>query len=214
VASSESSGVLGHRLLSRPRMALASVALVLPALLAGWGLKQLWPAGSGARPEAQPPVALAPRTPGAYVGTPSADAVLPRAPMPTPSVAPFPPREPPPGVGDVQPPPAAPATVGRGPRVGTGVPIEGAPTTRAAATNVFRLVGVPQRDAAVLRAEAQKLQAALQAMGHTGSRVRMDVIGTTEGDALSVGPLANQSEAERVARRLSARGIVMNIIEE
>lgn len=217
VASSESGGVLGHRLLSRPRMALASLTLLLPALLAGWGLKQLWPGGPAVHSD-QPPVALAPRTPGAYIGAPPTDAVLPRATAPpaTPSTAPFPPREQPatPGVGDLQPPPAAPMTVGRGPRVGTGVPVEGAPTTRAAATNVFRLVGLPQRDAAVLRAEAQKLEAALQAMGHTGRRVRMDVIGTPEGDALSVGPLANQSEAERVARRLSARGIVMRITEQ
>ncbi|WP_324152480.1 hypothetical protein [Ideonella sp.] len=219
VASSESGGVMGHRLLSRPRMALASLALLLPALLAGWGLKQLWPGGPATRPEAQLLVAQTPRTPGAYIGAPPPGSVMPRAtmPPPNPSAGAFPPdlqAPPAPAVNDIAPPPAATAAAGRGPRVGTGIPVEGGPETRAAAPNTFRLIGLPQRDPAALRAQAQQLEAALQAMGRTGSQVRMDVVGTPEGDALSVGPLANQTEAERVARRLAARGITLKVTEQ
>jgi hypothetical protein len=85
---------------------------------------------------------------------------------------------------------------------------------RAAVPSRFRLVGPAQADPNVLRAQAQQLEATLRSMGQTGSRLRVDVIGTPEGDALSVGPLADQEEAERVARRLAARGIVWQIVEQ
>jgi hypothetical protein len=93
------------------------------------------------------------------------------------------------------------------------VPIEGQ-ETRAAGPTTFRLIGSPQRDPAALRSQATQLQSILSTMGQSGSHLRMDVIGTPEGDALSIGPLSDQNEAERVARRLAARGIALKITEQ
>jgi hypothetical protein len=102
---------------------------------------------------------------------------------------------------------------GRGPLVGTGVPVEGQ-ETRAAGPSSFRLVGPPVQDPAALRKQATQLQSVLSTMGQSGAHLRMDVIGTPVGDALSVGPLSDQGEAERIARRLAARGITLKIIEQ
>jgi hypothetical protein len=211
--------VLGHRLLSRPRMALLAGVLLAPALLVGWGLRQLWPAAMPEPPRLAtaaipadpttvgPPADRGPpRAPGAGVGSMPPAAVLPRASLPPAVTGPAAMAP-----DDILPPPAA--LTGRGPRVGTGVPLE-APPTRAAGPTAFRLVGAPVRDPAQLKTQAAALQAALQAMGHTGGRLRMDVIGTPEGDALSIGPLPDQTEAERVARRLAARGIVLQVTEQ
>jgi hypothetical protein len=93
------------------------------------------------------------------------------------------------------------------------VPVEGQ-ETRAAGPTTFRLVGTPQRDPATLRTQATQLQSVLSTMGQSGAHLRMDVIGTPEGDALSIGPLGDQGEAERVARRLAARGIALKITEQ
>jgi hypothetical protein len=214
-ASAEVSGVVGHRLLSRPKMALGALALAVPMLLAGWMLQQLWPAGSHRASQA-PVVATAPRNESlpATPGAPPPGSVVPRATAPAPvPVAPSP-VEPMPGTSaDIASPRAGTAAGGRGPRVGTGVPVE-AGNTRAAGPSSFRLVGAPTRDAAALRSQATQLQSILSTMGQSGSRLRMDVIGTPEGDALSVGPLPDQAEAERVARRLAARGITLKLIEQ
>ncbi|MGM9489076.1 hypothetical protein [Ideonella sp. YS5] len=211
--SAEVTGVVGHRLLSRPKMGLLALALTVPVLLAGWMLKQLWPAGVQRSPQA-PIVATAPRneTVATAPGAPPVGSVMPRATAPAPK--PFAPSpSDPPLFTPADLPHAGTAAGGRGPRVGTGVPVEGQ-ETRAAGPTSFRLVGAPQRDPAVLRNQATQLQSVLSTMGQTGSRLRMDVIGTPEGDALSVGPLPDQAEAERVARRLAARGITLKLIEQ
>ena len=209
--SAEVTGVVGHRLLSRPKMALGALALVVPVLFLGWML--MWPL---ALPRAAqgPLVATAPRNEAVSTtpGAPPAGSVMPRPTAPAPkAIAPSPSE--PPLFTPADLPQAGTGAGGRGPRVGTGVPVEGQ-ETRAAGPTSFRLVGAPQRDPAALRNQATQLQSVLSTMGQSGSRLRMDVIGTPEGDALSVGPLPDQAEAERVARRLAARGITLKLIEQ
>ena len=215
-ASAEVSGVVGHRLLSRPKMALGALALALPVILVGWAAKQLWPASLPGMGKA-PLVATAPRSeaPALPPAPPPNGPVVARsaAPPPTP-VSPSP--APPPPAAQAFPndePMPGTAPPGRVPRVGTGVPAEGQ-ETRAAGPSTFRLVGTPQRDPAALRSEATKLQSILSTRGQSGAHLRMDVVGTPEGDALSIGPLSDQAEAERVARRLAARGITLKITEQ
>jgi hypothetical protein len=213
-ASAEVSGVVGHRLLSRPKMALGALAVALPVLLVGWMLKQLWPAASH-RADQAPIVAAAPRSetaPTAPPAPPPGPAVPRTTPAPRTPVSPSP-APPPSARPEELPMPGTSPPPGHGPRVGTGVPIQGQ-ETRAAGPTTFRLVGSPQRDPAALRSQATQLQSILSTMGQSGSHLRMDVIGTPEGDALSIGPLSDQSEAERVARRLAARGIALKITEQ
>ena len=210
--SSHGVGVVGQRLLSRPRMALVSVVLALPLLALSWGVQALWQGWRGAHPAA-PLVAEAPHGPSAgQAPVPARKALAPRAgPAPVPVIGAPPAPGPQPAPDDILPAPSAKAPPpGRGPRIGSGVPEQGQ-ETRAGAPDRFRLIGSPQRDPQALRNQAMQLQAALQAMGQTGSRLRMDVIGTPDGDALSIGPLPDQTEAERVARRLAAHGLVLRI---
>ncbi len=212
--------VVGRRVLSRPRMALAALALLAPLVLAGWGLTAAWqrwaptratapslatgPADGRATPPASartgPPVATAR---GSVGTTPPSAAMVPGVPQVAgPSGAP----------DDILPPPEQ-----RGPRagpsVGTGVPLDG-PPDRAAAPSSYRLIGPPIRDPAELKARATALQAALASMGQTGARMRMDVVGTPEGDALSIGPLGDRTEADKVARRLAAHGFALKVVEQ
>jgi hypothetical protein len=212
-ASAEVSGVVGHRLLSRPRMALGALALAVPVLFLGWMFT--WPVAH--RATQAPIVAIAPQNEARPMTTPVAPpvgSVMPRATRPAPAPMPFEPSpSEPPLFTPADLPRTGTAAGGRGPRVGTGVPIEGQ-ETRAAGPSSFRLVGSPQRDPTVLRSQATQLQSILSTMGQSGSRLRMDVIGTPEGDALSVGPLPDQAEAERIARRLAARGITLKLIEQ
>ncbi|MFO1340736.1 MAG: hypothetical protein U1F53_21360, partial [Burkholderiaceae bacterium] len=113
---------------------------------------------------------------------------------------------------DILPPP-----VERGPRdkpsVGSGVPEDRA-ADRAGAPSSYRLIGPAIRDPAELKARATALQEALASMGQTGGRVRMDVVGTPDGDALSVGPLGDRVEADKVARRLAAHGFALKVVEQ
>jgi hypothetical protein len=194
-------------------MALGALALAVPVLFLGWML--MWPVVLHRAAQA-PIVATAPRDearPTMTAVAPPAGSLMPHATAPAPAPRPFEssPSEPPLFTpADL---PGGTAARGRGPRVGTGVPIEGQ-ETRAAGPTGFRLVGSPQRDPVALRNQATHLQTVLSTMGQSGSRLRMDVVGTPEGDALSVGPLADQSEAERIARRLAARGITLKLIEQ
>ncbi|WP_374674941.1 hypothetical protein [Ideonella sp.] len=205
--------VVGHRQLSRPRLALGAGLVSVPALLvAGWIAWAAWPAGRLPAEAA----AVAPR--------PAERAAAPPGPL-RPGVAP--PTGPSAGPAGTAPdlPATATATVdaplpapaGRraaaAPKVGAGVPAD-VGDTRGAVPSRFRLVGPAQSDPAVLRSQAQQLESTLRSMGQTGSRLRVDVVGTHEGDALSVGPLADQAEAEQVARRLAARGIAWQIVEQ
>jgi hypothetical protein len=212
VVSPDVGSVVGHRLLSRPRMSLVAMVLMLPALLTGWGLKELWPGGRPGLPAL--PVAQAPGPPADGRGAmslPPAGSVMPRGNAPT-AAPPFPAPATTPSVAGGPPVPAG-AGYGAGPRVGAGVPLQGQ-ETRAAGPSAFWLRGEPQADPAVLQLQVKELRAALDAMGRTGGRVRIDVMGTATGDALSVGPLPDQADAERVARRLAAHGINFSITEQ
>lgn len=215
-AAVELGSVIGHRLSSRPRLALAGLVLLLPLLVVGWGLKQLWPSGRGGK-LALPPVAEAqqqlesarPTTGGPPRGSVSArseaPAALPNVGSPVATA---------PGPDDILPVPKVADTPTKGPRVGSGLSADAGDPRAAAGPDQFRLVGPPLRDPAVLQSQANKLQSALEAMGQTGGRLRMDVVGTPEGDALSIGPVGDQAEAERIAKRLAARGITLKVTEQ
>jgi hypothetical protein len=114
----------------------------------------------------------------------------------------------PPSVDDI----LAAARPGDVPRVGLGSDAA-APVTRAAAPSSYRLMAGAQPDPAELAKQALRLQAVLDTLGHTGARLRLDVIGTPEGDALAIGPPLDQAEAERVAKRLKARGFVLKLVQ-
>lgn len=209
-------GVVGHRVLSRPRMALAGLVASLPMLVTAWAVVGLL---QGARGPVAPVVAEAPLAgaPGAVAASPGPAPAARALPPPPVALAPvlsggpdtlFAP--PPPSETDS---PLAVAT-GRGaPKVGSGIGPEG-PGTRAAAPVAFRLMATPQRDPAALQKQALRLQAILDTLGNTGGRLRMDVVGTPDGDALAIGPLLDQAEAERVAKRLQARGFVLKVVEQ
>jgi hypothetical protein len=213
-------GVIGHRLSSRPKLALAGLSLLLPLLVLGFGLKQLWPAGLGRT--SAPLVAEAPRDAGSG-NRPTADGP-PRSSMMARTTAPAPlpnavssfdgPTVRPLGPDDILPVPKEQGSTGKGPRVGSGVSADIGDPRAATGPDQFRLVGAPQRDPAQLERQANQLQSALDAMGQTGGRLRMDVIGTPDGDALSVGPVGDQAEAERIAKRLAARGITLKVTEQ
>lgn len=212
-------GVIGHRLSSRPKLAMAAASLVLPLLLVVVGLKQLWPVGIGGGGAKPPMVATAP----VDEGSASAAGAPPRAsfaarqapPSPVPhAVSSFDgPTVRPLGPDDILPAPREGAT-GKGPRVGSGVSADMGDPRAANGPDQFRLVGAPQSDPSQLEKQANQLQKALDAMGQTGSRLRMDVIGTPQGDALSVGPVGEQAEAERIAKRLAAHGITLRVTEQ
>lgn len=212
---SEHLGVVGRRVLSRPRMALAGLVASLPMLGVAWGvvglLQGLRGPAAPAAVVAEAPVAGAP---GAVAAPPGGGATTRALPMPPAAQVPGLPQ----GPDTILPPPAADlgAATGAsrgGPKVGSGVGPEG-PGTRAAAPVAFRLMATPQRDPAALQKQALRLQAVLDTLGNTGSRLRMDVVGTPDGDALAIGPLLDQVEAERVARRLQARGFVLKVVEQ
>jgi hypothetical protein len=209
-------GVVGHRVLSRPRMALAALVAALPMLGMAWGVVGLL---QGLRGPTTPAPIVAEAPPA---GAPGAVAA---APGPAPAVRALPPPMAGPAVAVPRgpdtflPPPSGSdggqsATSARGsPKIGSGVGPEG-PGTRAAAPVAFRLMAAPQRDPAALQKQALRLQAILDTLGNTGSRLRMDVVGTPDGDALAIGPLLDQVEAERVAKRLQARGFVLMVVEQ
>lgn len=197
--------VVGHRVLSWARMGLAGLVAALPLLLGAWGAVALI---QGLRPApATPPMAQAP----AATAPPAAPMAAPPAPLET-APATDDPTAPPP---DTTAPPAEPAPEGTvrrtTPKVG---PVTAPPTTRAAAPTAFRLLAAPERDAAALQQQAERLQAVLDTLGHTGARLRLDVVGTPEGDALAIGPPLEQAEAERVARRLKARGFSFQVVPQ
>jgi hypothetical protein len=214
-------GVIGHRLSSRPKLAMAGLSLLLPLLVLGFGLKQLWPAGFGrtapplvaeaprdAGPNTRPGAGGAPR--GSMMARPTAPAPLPNAvsSFDGPTVKPL-------GPDDILPVPSdREGRAGKGPRVGSGVAPDLGDLRAATGPDQFRLVGAPQRDPAQLEKQANQLQSALDAMGQMGGRLRMDVVGTPDGDALSIGPVGDQAEAERIAKRLAARGITLKVTEQ
>lgn len=210
-------GVIGHRLSSRPKLAIAAASLVLPLLLVVVGLKQLWPAGMWQR-ATSPVVATAPVDEGPVATSggppPARFAARQTAPPPVPRVSSFDgPTVRPLGPDDILPAPRDGAT-GKGPRIGSGVSADVGDPRAANGPDQFRLVGVPQSDPTQLEKQANQLQKALEAMGQTGSRLRMDVIGTAQGDALSIGPVGDQAEAERIAKRLAAHGITLKVTEQ
>ncbi|MEK8029914.1 hypothetical protein AACH06_03690 [Ideonella sp. DXS29W] len=215
-------GVIGHRLSSRPKLALAGASMVLPAVLLAWALKAMWPASGPSLAPAEPLVAEAARGgappsngPSGRVGAAPERAIQATTP-PLAGATDAAPRGPVvAGADDILPVPRERGSSGKGPRVGTGVSAD-VGDLRAAATSAdqFRLVGPAQRDPTALEKQANQLQSALDAMGQTGGRLRMDVVGTAEGDALSIGPLGDQAEAERIARRLAAHGINLKVTEQ
>lgn len=212
----EHQGVVGHRALSRPRMAVAGLLASLPMLLLAWGAVGLIQGLRGPVPAA-PPVAeaLVPvGAPGAVMATPPArgegsSVVVPVLPTPAPLEGP----------GELLPSTAADngalaAAVPRPmPKVGLG-PTASAPATRAAAATTYRLMAAAHQDPVELAKQATRLQAVLDTLGHTGARLRLDVVGTHEGDALAISPPLEQAEAERVAKRLQARGFVFRVVEQ
>lgn len=211
--------VVGRRVLSRPRVALAALALLAPLVLAGWGLAAAWQRWAPAR---TPPSGASSPAP-TRAGMPGGASVPgPNRTAPPPPTTATPPLPHGPGVPVAAPPGGAPDDIlpppeQRGPRagpsVGAGVPLDG-PPDRTAAPSSYRLVGTPIRDPAELKTRAAALQAALASMGQTGARLRMDVIGTPEGDALSVGPLGDRAEADKVVRRLAAHGFALKVVEQ
>jgi hypothetical protein len=212
----EHQGVVGHRVLSRPRMAVAALVAALPMLLVAWGAVGLIQGWRGAQTEA-PLVAQAPPSvaPGELVAEPPPVATDGRT-----GAAPL--RLPPPaleqGPGELLPPtdeaiPGAAAAPRGMPKVGLGTDAA-PPMTRAAAPSSYRLMAAPQPDPAELAKQALRLQAVLDTLGHTGARLRLDVVGTPEGDALAIGPPLDQAEAERVAKRLKARGFVLQLAQQ
>lgn len=212
-AAGDPRGVIGHRWSSQPRLALAGLAVVLPMLFCVWGVKQLLPTG---RPSTAPLVAEASHSTSPAPTRDAAPARTrdePRRPAPV-EATPVPSTAAP---DDILPPPRPRADVNAPdmPRVGSGMPTGMDPrAARAGAPERFRLIGPAVRDQAALRTQAKQMQSVLQSLGNTGKGLRMDVIGTPEGDAVSIGPLADQAEAERVAKRLAARGITMRVSSE
>lgn len=207
-------GVIGHRLSSRPKLAMAAASLVLPMLLVVVGLKQLWPAGVGRT--AAPVVATAPVDAGPASDGPPRTSFTARTapPPPVPNVSSFDgPTVKPLGPDDILP-AQRDGSTGKGPRVGSGVSADMGDPRAANGPDQFRLVGAPQRDPSQLEKQANQLQSALDAMGQMGGRLRMDVIGTPQGDALSIGPVGDQAEAERIAKRLAAHGITLKVTEQ
>lgn len=211
----EHQGVVGHRVLSRPRMAVAGLVASLPLLLAAWGAVGLiqglrGPAASvplvAEAPPAGAPGAVMTAAParGGMGGTANAP-VLPV------------PGAPDDGPGELMPAPMGDSTPGAAPRsmpkVGLGSAAS-APATRAAAGATYRLMAAAHHDPVELAKQAVRLQAVLDTMGHTGARLRLDLIGTPEGDTLAISPPLDQAEAERVARRLLARGFVFRLEEQ
>lgn len=211
----EHQGVVGHRVLSRPRMAVAGLLAALPMLLVAWGAVGLIQGMRGAAAEA-PLVAaqtLPSGAPAAVVAEPPPVATdgrggaEPRR-LPPPALDAGPGELLPPSVDDI----LAAARPGDVPKVGLGSDAA-APVTRAAAPSSYRLMAAAQPDPAELAKQALRLQAVLDTLGHTGARLRLDVIGTPEGDALAIGPPLDQAEAERVAKRLKARGFVLKLVQ-
>lgn len=209
-------GVVGHRVLSRPRMGLAALVAALPMVAMAWLAVGLIQSLRG--PEPSPLVAAAPANaaPGAVATAPERTAAEFSSGGPgSGTVLPLPAPE---GPGELLPSPAdtAPgsADVPRDvPKVGIG-PAASAPATRAAAPTTYRLVGQAQRDDTVLQKQAIQLQSVLQTLGRTGVGLRMDVVGTAEGDALAIGPPLEQTEAERVSKRLKARGFEFQLVPQ
>jgi hypothetical protein len=200
-------GVVGHRVLSRPRMGLAGLVAALPLVLVAWGAVSLI---QNLRPAAP---LVAESAVSDRSGT-TAELPAPARPGPVPGRV-APPMDSPAVPADLAPAPPPSVTDEARPRAMPKVgPQTAPPTTRAAAPTAFRLISSPERDGAALQVRAQRLQAVLDTLGHTGARLRLDVVGTPNGDALAISPPLDQAEAERVARRLKARGFVFQIVPQ
>jgi hypothetical protein len=213
----EHQGVVGHRVLSRPRMAAAGLVASLPLLLAVWGAVGLIqgfrgpaapsPLVAEAPPAGAPGAVMSAAPAGGEAGGAAAAPVLPLRTAPDGGPGELLPAP----AGDSPPPGAAgPRSM---PKVGLGTGAS-APSTRAAAAASYRLMAAAHDDPVEMAKQAMRLQAVLDTMGHTGARLRLDVIGTPEGDALAISPPLDQAEAERVARRLQARGFVFRLEEQ
>lgn len=199
--------VLGQRLWSMPRMTVAGLLAALPLLAAGVllaPLLQRLPAPTlptfAASADA-PPVA-APVAPLATVTAP------PPVRLPTPSDTPTEPA----------PAPITPA-----------VPVAGLPLEHA--TDPLRLGAgryAGQRSGPPLRlaligsigsdqpeqiAFQTNLRAALPLLGNHTARLNVDVVGTPDGDAVTLWPFEDEAAAQRVGQALRARGIMMRVAE-
>lgn len=201
--------VLGRRALSWPRLALAGLAGLAPVGLLGWALMAWLPSPDARHTEAAAPQAMA--IPGA-TPSPPARAVpsaapsvtgLPEGPGPDarsgspadPAQAVHTPSTPVPGfaAGELRP-----------------LPADADPRTSAAPT-LFRLQSTPYRDPSQLKAQALLIQSVFAVLGDSASSLRTDVAGSPDGDVLTIGPFTQRAEAERVAKRLAARGVTMTV---
>jgi len=199
--------VLGQRLWSLPRVAVAGLLAALPLLAAGvWLAPLLQQSPTPTWPE------LMARTDAAPVAAPTVPMATVAAPPPaTPAVAPHAPAEPVP----------APVT--------PTVPVAGMPLEHA--TDPLRLGAgryAGQRNGPPLRlaligsigsdqpeqlAFQTNLRAALPLLGNHTARLSVDIIGTPDGDAVTLWPFEDEAAAQRVGQALRARGIMMRVAE-
>lgn len=200
--------VLGQRLWSAPRMAVAGALAALPLVGAALWLAPLAQRASPAIQPVAPIVAQAP-----------APAAVPLPVLPSPAPAQAPRAVMPPAAEQA---PALPAA----PLPGTptlGEPIEHAtdPLRLSAAQPGQRngpplrlgLIGAIGADQAEQLAFQANLRSALAQLGsHTG-RLDVGVIGTPDGDAVTVWPFDNEAAAQRVGQALRARGMLMRLAE-
>lgn len=199
--------VLGQRIWSTPRVAVAGLLAALPLLGVALALVPLLHRSAPvAEAQPQPVVAAAP----APLPTPMPVPVAQAAQTPAEPVQPAAPLAPPPLPGT--------------PEL-TGLPIEhatdplrlsvAAPQAGQRNGPALRLalIGAIGADAPEQIAFQANLRAVLPALGsHTG-RLQIDVVGTPDGDAVSVWPFDDEAAAQRVGQALRTRGILMRIAE-
>jgi hypothetical protein len=201
--------VLGRRVLSWPRVVLAGLAGLAPVGLLGWAL-MAWLPGPGA-PRGDVPTPQAQVAPGAPPN-PLGRVVRPAPPTaaglpPGPSADPRSGNPADPGPAVHAPPSAVPGFAAGELRA---LPANADPRTAAAPT-MYRLQSAPYRDPSQLKAQTLLIQSVVAVLGPSASGLRTDVAGSSEGDVLTVGPFMQRTEAERVARRLAARGVTMAV---
>lgn len=202
--------VLGQRMWSTPRVAVAGLLAALPLVGAGMLLAPLLqrlptpamptmpalptlmasaePAPVVAAPTAQPAPALAPQ---ATQQTPSEPAPAP-APLPGAPVAGLPLEH-----------ATDPLRLGAGRYAGQ----RNGPPVRLA------LIGSIGSDAPEQIAFQANLRAALPLLGNQTARLSVDVVGTPDGDAVTLWPFDDEAAAQRVGQALRARGIMMRVAE-
>lgn len=203
--------VLGQRLWSMPRVAVAGLLATLPLLAAGVFLAPLLPH----LPTPTSPALIA-RTDAVLVAAPTAPVatvVAPPATQPpaTPAVAQRAPAEPAPApVTPVVPVAGLPLEHATDPlRLGAGryAGQRNGPPLRLA------LIGSIGSDQPEQLAFQTNLRAALPLLGNHTARLSVDIIGTPDGDAVTLWPFEDEAAAQRVGQALRARGIMMRVAE-